>query len=99
MQRLQDFLTSEVKEELKEAIQENHFAWIGDVGFFTWLEIVKEGKLYIYIGNLWVEPSARGKTPLFWIRKFLKDKYPNLVFGYWHRDKDNKFFYTDRRKK
>lgn len=96
---LSQFLTDEVKQEIKEAIQDNHFKWIGNVGFFTWFEINKNSKLYIFINNLWIKSEYRGKTPLFWIRKFLRDKYPDMECLYWHREKRNKFFYAKGDKK
>ena len=99
---LTQFLTDEVKQEIKEAQQDNHFAWIGDAGFFTWFEIRKNNKLYIFINNLWIEPEHRGKKSLFWLRKFLKDKYPNIEYGYWEREnkktKDNEWHYSKKEK-
>lgn len=98
---LTDFLTDEVKQELKEAQRDSHFAWVGDVGFFTWFEIRKNGKLYIYINNLWVQPEHRKKTSLFWIRKYLKNKYPEADYGYWERekDKDREWHYSKKEQK
>ena len=93
MNNVLEFLTDEVKQDIKEAQQEGHFKWIDDVGFFTWFEYRKNGKLYIYINNLWIQPENRKKIPLFWIRKFLKDKYSDIQFGYWHNEKKNRFFY------
>ena len=44
MNNVLEFLTDEVKQDIKEAQQEGHFKWIDDVGFFTWFEIRKNGK-------------------------------------------------------
>lgn len=100
---LKEFLTDEVKRGIKEAQAENHFAWIGDVGFFTWFEIKKNGKLYIYINNLWIKPECREHIPIFWIRKFLKEKYPNAEYGYWARynpeTKKDEWHYSKRSKR
>lgn len=90
MNELLKFLTDEVRQEIKEAQADNHFAWLGDVGFFTWFEITKNDKLYIFINNLWIQPEYRKKVSLFWLRKFLKSKYPNAKYGYWEREKNDK---------
>ncbi len=100
MNTLLDFLTDEVKEEIKEAQELGHFKWIEDTGFFTWFEVEKNDKLYIYINNLWIQPEYRGKTSIFWIRRFLRNKYPNVKYGYWFRgDKNNKEWHYSKKEK
>ena len=86
--KLSEFLDEEVKQDLREAYQDNKFSFIGDVGFFTWSEIEKNGKLHIYISNMWIDEMQRNKTSLLYLRKFFRDKYPDAEFFYYHREKD-----------
>lgn len=55
--------------------------------FFTWEEDTIDGKLHIYVNNLWIHPVNRNKNSLLFVRKFLKTLYPNVYKGYWWNTK------------
>jgi len=86
------------RRELKEAIEKDHLKFIDDIGFYTWSEIRKNGKLYIWVTDMYIIPEERNKPRFFEIRKFLKEKYPDAEFGYWWSRKRNRFYYVRRMK-
>ena len=94
MNDLVKLLDTETKEELREAYEEGRFKFLGDVGFVAWLELIRDGQLWIYINDLYILPEHRTFTNMkkFYkeLEKFFKKKYKNAIF-YWK--KDNQFYY------
>ena len=84
-------------QDIKEYANKGWFEWIkhngNEIGFFTWWLTEIDGKQYIYIGNLMIEDKYRNKKNLLYLRKFFKQKYPNIDYAYWHKDDSNKFTY------
>ena len=92
-----EFLDAETQEQVKEAIEEERIKWLGDYGFVTWLEKVRDGRLWIYINNLYTLPEYRSFSNMRKcykeLERFLRNKYPDAI-GYWHREKGNRFHYV-----
>ena len=85
---------NEDKQELSEALDDGRFKFLGEKGFVAWLELVRDGQLWIYISHLYIRPEHRNFTNMrkFYVElsKFFRRKYPQAIF-YWHRN--NKFYY------
>ena len=88
-------LDTEDTESLKESLRKGNFRFLvkdnKPTAFFSWLEIKKYGKLYVWINNLLVWK----KTDLFQIRQILRNRYKNIdvEFFYWWSKKRNKYIY------
>jgi hypothetical protein len=80
----------EVREQINEAIENNHLAFIKDYGFFTWQE--KCGS--IFINNLFIKSDYRKANNLLKLRGFFKKKYPNLKFCWRNRKKQRRVQYA-----
>lgn len=74
-------------ESITNAIHKGNFCAEGKgkilFKFFTWSEDIIDGKLYIFVNNLWINPELRNKNSLLSIRGFLKGLYPGVHKGYW----------------
>ena len=90
-------LNKETLQDIKECADKGWFEWIkhngNEIGFFTWWLTEIEDKQYIYIGNLMIEDKYRNKKNLLYLRKFFKQKYPNIDYAYWHKEDTNEFTY------
>lgn len=88
----------EVSEDIYRALQEDriHFIFKNNelIGFCTWLEIIKQEELFIFINNLYVHPTERTLTNLMPVRKFFREKFPQARMFYWHSRKHDRFFYV-----
>lgn len=75
-------------ESISESIHKGNFLAEGKgqilTKFFTWKEDEIDGKLYIFLNNLYIHPSVRNKDTLISIRSFIKKLYPNVYQGYWY---------------
>lgn len=80
-----------------ECVKENRFlVALSDnkiVIFLTWEDNKIEGKRYIFVNNLWVEPEYRNSTTLTRIRIVLKYLLKNVYKFYWHNKKRDKIVY------
>lgn len=83
--------------DIESAVQEGRFEWFYRngvcAGFYTWVEKIKDGKQYIYVGNLFIEPKHRSVENVFKIRRKMKHKFPNSQMGYWINNKRKQFVY------
>lgn len=86
----------QLKQELKEAIEDNKFDFIRkdgrEIGFLTWI-IPNNVDLVIYINNLYIEDGFRNRTNLLFLRKYFKEKYPTCKMFYWHKNKTQGYVY------
>ena len=65
------------------------------VGFLCWREIWKDGKLHIYINNLYIDEQYRTKENILNLRDFFRKKYRgNIRFAYWKNKRRDDFTYT-----
>lgn len=83
--------------DINEAINEKRFEWFYRnekcVGFYTWVEKWKDGKQYIYVGNLFIEPQSRAVNNIYKIKSYLRNKFPNAEKAYWINTKSKEFVY------
>lgn len=62
--------------------------------FLTWEDNRIDGKRYIFINNLWIEPSYRSQNTLVRVRSVLKFLLGKSVHRfYWHDRKKDKVIY------
>lgn len=61
--------------------------------FLTWEDNLIDGKRYIFINNLWIEPSYRSTRTLTRIRFALKYLLKNVYRFYWHNKRKDKLIY------
>lgn len=61
--------------------------------FLTWEDNLIDGKRYIFINNLWIEPSYRSPKTLIRVRTALKYLLGNVYKFYWHDRKKDKMVY------
>ena|SRR3990167_1458261 len=65
------------------------------IGFFTWRQIVKNNKLYIYIENMCIKRKYRHSSNLLFLRKFFRTYYQDrFEFVYWDSQKKSKWIYA-----
>lgn len=64
------------------------------IGFFSWIEKKKDGKLFIFINNMLIKRKFRNKTNLLFLRKFFRYKYPDMDIAYWWNDRRDRFTYA-----
>jgi len=69
------------------------FKYGESTGFYTWKEIWNDSKLYVFINNM----CCWEKSNLLSIRKFLRERYPDAEYLYWHSKKHDRFFYSKER--
>ena len=64
------------KAEIKEAMNSGTFKWLKKngliIGCLTWIKTIKDTRLYIYVGNLYITGKYRGRYNLLCLRKFFK---------------------------
>lgn len=65
------------------------------IGFFTWREIWKDGKLHIYIQNLNIDPDHQKEGfSLTELKRFFREKYNhNYRFVYWYNGRRQRYCY------
>lgn len=63
------------------------------VVFLTWEDNIIDGKRYIFVNNLWIEPSYRSHKTLTRIRTALKFLLRDVYKFYWHNRKKDKMIY------
>lgn len=61
--------------------------------FLTWEDNLIDGKRYIFINNLWIEPEYRNKQTLVRVRTALKYLLKYVYKFYWHNRKKDKVIY------
>ena len=65
------------------------------IGFFTWREIYKNSKLYIYIENMCIKRQHRYPLNLLSLKRFFRGYYQGRYeFVYWHSQKRDRFYYA-----
>jgi len=88
----------EVRRNLEEAIYNQSFRIIRndedkEVGFFTWFENVKDGKLCIFINNMLILKEHKGEYNLCKLRSWFREMYPRARF-YWRSRKRGRFIWV-----
>ena len=66
------------------------------IGFFTWREIWKDGKLHIFVQNMNIDPDHAkvGSFSLTSLKKFFRERYKhNYRFVYWYNGKRKRYCY------
>ena len=85
------FKSKEIVDYIAQCVKEGRFLFElrnnEVIKFLTWEEQNQNGKLYIFISNLWVEPKYRNKNSLNMIRGKLKGIYKNARFIWFDRKK------------
>lgn len=61
--------------------------------FLTWEDNQIDGKRYIFVNNLWIEPSYRSPKTLVRVRTVLKYLLINVYKFYWHNRQKDKMIY------
>ena len=78
----------EVKANIQEAFKEDRLLFIRKqfktIGFLTWYPVDRDGRHYVYIGNMYILEQYRNEFNIFSLRKILRDRFPGGYF-LWHR--------------
>lgn len=61
--------------------------------FLTWEDNIIDGKRYIFVNNLWIEPSYRDSKTLIKVRTALKFLIQNVYKFYWFNRQKDKMIY------
>ena len=83
-------------EDICERIVDDKFDFIEkdkEIGYYTWKEVWKDGNMWVFIDNLFIEPKERNKGNLLFLRKHFRDKFPNAYLFYWYSDKRKNYEY------
>jgi hypothetical protein len=83
---------------IADCIKNNRFFYEMSEGkivlFLTWSDDIIDGKRYIFVNNLWIEPSYRAQNTLVRVRTALKYLLGKSVYRfYWHDRKKDKVVY------
>lgn len=82
---------------IAEGIKKNQFFVEYNSGnmvlFLTWEDNKIDGKRYIFVNNLWIEPNYRSKNTLVRIRSALKFLLKNVYKFYWFNREKQKMIY------
>lgn len=64
------------------------------IGFFTWKEVYKNDKLFVFIENMCVKRQFRSATNLLFLRRFFRSFYnERYEFVYWYSQKKKGYYY------
>lgn len=84
----------EVRCDLDDCINHGRFLILytgGEpAGFLTWCEMDRNGKLFIWVNNLF----TLKRSSLFFLRKFFRRKFPDMYRAYWWSEKRCRFAYV-----
>lgn len=82
---------------IADCIKNNRFFVEYHVGnmilFLTWEDNLIDGKRYIFVNNLWIEPNYRSYKSLVKIRGALKYLLKNVYKFYWFNREKQKMIY------